>query len=74
MSRHAFYPRVIRTVPSRRRQLFRFLRWLALFMVPVLMAIGAATVISRLSTIDAQLDSAFMQGMTAGQQICPRGA
>lgn len=74
MNRHTFYPGVIPTVPSRRRQLQRFLQWLALFMVLVLMLIGAATVIARLSTIEAQLDSAFMQGMTAGQQVCPRGA
>lgn len=70
MNRHTFYPRVIPTVPSRRRQLMRFLRWLTLFMVGVLMAVGAATAITKLNTIDAQLDNAFFQGLQAGMQIC----
>lgn len=71
MNRHTFYPGVIPTVPSRRRQLLRFLRWLALFMVVLLMTVGAATVIARLRTIDAQLDRAYLQGLQAGMQICP---
>lgn len=70
MNRHTFYPGVIPTVPSRRWQLLRFLRWLALFMVGVLMAVGAATVIARLRTIDAQIDRAYLQGLQAGMQIC----
>ncbi|HQR98354.1 MULTISPECIES: hypothetical protein [unclassified Polaromonas] len=75
MNRHAFYPGVvIPTVPSRRKRLLRFLRWLALFMAVALMVLGAATAIAMLVSIDAQLDSAFMQGMKAGQQMCARGA
>lgn len=74
MNRHTFYPGVIRTVPSRRKQLLRFLRWLTLFTAVALMVLGAATVIAKLATLDSQLDSAFMQGMRAGQQLCARGA
>lgn len=75
MNRHAFYPGVvIPTVPPRRKQLLRFLRWLALFMAVALMVLGAVKVVAILWTLDAQLDSAFMQGMKAGQQMCARGA
>ncbi|MDO8776227.1 MAG: hypothetical protein Q7K57_47470 [Burkholderiaceae bacterium] len=75
MNRHAFYPGVvIPTVPPRRKQLLRFLRWLALFMAVALMVLGAVKVMAILWTLDAQLDSAFMQGMQAGQQMCARGA
>lgn len=79
MSPHTFYPRypryprVIPTVYSRRRKLARFLAWLAAAMLLLAMILGTASVITRLATIDAQLDSAFLQGMTAGQQVCPRG-
>jgi len=75
MNRHSFYPGVvIPTVPPRRKQLQRFLRWLALFMAVALMVLGAVKVMAILWTLDAQLDSAFMQGMQAGQQMCARGA
>jgi len=50
------------------------LRWLALFMAVALMVLGAVKVMAILWTLDAQLDSAFMQGMQAGQQMCARGA
>lgn len=75
MNRHAFYPGVvIPTVPSRRKQLLRFLRWLALFMVAAVMVLGAVKVIAILWTLDAQLDSAFLQGMNAARQLCTGGA
>ncbi|MDP3614432.1 MAG: hypothetical protein Q8R98_21525 [Rubrivivax sp.] len=75
MNRHAFSPGVvIPTVPPRRKQLLRFLRWLALFMAVALMVLGAATAIALLVSMDARLDSAFMQGMKAGQQMCARDA
>lgn len=57
-----------------RRKLAHQLRWLALGAVVVCMALGAVYVIATLSTLDAQLDSAFMQGMKAGAQLCPSGA
>lgn len=71
MSRLNFYPG---SMPTRRRQLLRYVRWLGLGAVVICMALGAAYVIATLSTIDAQLDSAFMQGMKAGSQLCPSGA
>lgn len=75
MTQHRYMPPIAySTVPSRRKQLMRFVRWLALFMVVMLLALAAAAVIVKLGTIDAQLESAFMQGMAAGQQVCPRGA
>lgn len=73
MSKHRFYPTKIHTVQPRSRQFFRFLRWLALFMTVVLMVLGAAVVIVHFWTVEAQLDNAFMQGMSAGYQMCPKG-
>lgn len=73
MKRHAFYPTVIPTVRSRRSAFMRYLRWLVAFSLFALMVIGAMTLIAVLHGREAQLDSAFMQGMVAGSQFCGRG-
>lgn len=73
MSPHTFYPYPMPTAPSRRTRALRFARWLLVFMVLFWMVACTALVIVRLVNVDAQLDSAFLQGMTAGQQLCSRG-
>lgn len=73
MRHHAFYPTAYRTVEPRHFKVLRALRWLLLSCALVLMACMGAMVIVKLVTIDARLDSAFLQGMTAGAQFCPRG-
>lgn len=73
MKRHTFYPSAIPTVRSRQKQAMHFLRWLLLFLLVMLMALGAAAVIAGLYVTNAQLETVFMQGMQAGSQICSRG-
>lgn len=74
MREHAFYPTSIPTVPRRRKQVLRFFRWLVLFLVVALMMFCMVTVIIKLVTLDAELDAAFLQGMTTGAQLCRWGA
>lgn len=37
------------------------------------MIAGTVSLIAKLHATDAQLDNAFLQGMAAGHQLCPRG-
>lgn len=83
MSPHSFYPKVDRITVTHLRAmptvtpwysgLLRFGRWLALFMCILLIIAGTVTTIAGLNLRQAQLDNAFMQGMAAGHQLCPRG-
>lgn len=73
MRQHAVYPTVFPTVRSKRSALMRLLRWVLLLAAIVLMLFGTATLIAILNGREAQLDSAFMQGMTAGHQLCRGG-
>lgn len=73
MKRHTYYPTVFPTVTPLRVKAMRALRWLALAAAIALLALSAAAVIVRLHLTDAQLENVFMQGMTAGAQLCPRG-
>lgn len=74
MNRHAVYPPVITTVTPRRRQLTRLAKNALTAGLLVVMVLGTVKVMAILWTLDAQLDSAFMQGMKAGHQICAREA
>jgi hypothetical protein len=51
--------------------------WLAQVIVAALVVFailtGTLAVIAKMHATDAQLDTAFMQGMAAGHQLCPRG-
>jgi anti-sigma factor RsiW len=73
MSPDRMYPRAIPTVRSRRSQALLLLRWLMLAALVLGMVAMAAGLIVHLMTIEAQLDSVFMQGMKAGYQICRGG-
>jgi hypothetical protein len=73
MNRHAIYPPVLRTVQPRSRYVTRFLKSLLVGCVLALMVVGVIQVIHTLWTLDAKLDSAFMAGMKAGNEICRGG-
>lgn len=73
MNRHASYPYTYPTKTPVSRRVMRWLRWLVLFIALAAVAIGAVLVIARLHVTEAQLDSVFLQGMTAGHQICRGG-
>lgn len=73
MSTHRFYPRAIPVGCARRRQALQLLRWLVLAAIVLGMGALVAALIVHLMTIEAQLDSVFMQGMKAGNQICRGG-
>ena len=51
--------------------------WLAQVMCVALlvfaMLTGTLAIIAKMHATDAQLDTAFMQGMQAGHQLCSRG-
>lgn len=73
MKRHTFYPTAMPTVTRPYIKVLRALRWLLLSIALVCMAALASLVILKLATIDAQLDGAFMQGMSAAAQLCRGG-
>jgi hypothetical protein len=73
MKRHTFYPKTMPTVTRPYIKVLRALRWLLLSIALVCMAALASLVILKLATIDAQLDGAFMQGMSAAAQLCRGG-
>ena len=66
-------PHSFPTAPSRRRQALHWLRWLLLAGAVAGMATVAALTIARLASTQAQIDSAFLQGMQSGAQLCQRG-
>jgi hypothetical protein len=76
MRNHSFYPAYPTAYPTRTpwvKKFTRFLRWFLLFCAAMLLVLATVAVIAKLNTIDAQLDSAFMQGMAAGGRLCRGG-
>lgn len=71
MRPHAFYPTLYPTVRARRSA--RLLRWLVGIVLLTFLIFGTAALIAILNGREAQLDSAFMQGMVAGAQMCKGG-
>ena len=69
--------RAMPTVTPLRVKLARAAIWLAQVMCGALlvfaMIAGTLALIARLHSTEAQLDNAFLQGMAAGHQLCPRG-
>lgn len=68
---------VMPTITPLRVKLARAAMWLAQALCVALlvfaMIAGTLALIAKLHATDAQLDTAFMQGMAAGHQLCPRG-
>ena len=69
--------RAMPTVSPGRSRLLGFgvwmLVWLCLFAGCMLIVLGTVGLTAKLHATQAQLDAAFMQGMQAGHQMCPRG-
>lgn len=69
--------RAMPTVTPLRVKLARAGIWLAQVMCVALlvfaMIAGTLAIIVKMHATDAQLDTAFLQGMAAGHQLCPRG-
>ena len=65
------------TVTPLRVKLARAGIWLAQTLVAALlvfaMITGTLVIMAKMHASEAQLDNAFMQGMQAGHQLCPRG-
>lgn len=69
--------RAMPTVTPLRVKLARAAMWLAqvtcVALLVFAMITGTLALIVKLHATEAQLDTAFLQGMAAGHQLCPRG-
>lgn len=80
MRRNYFDPSTARvlqrmpTVTPLRVRLARAAVWLGTVACVVVMALGVIMLNLNLYQLGDKLDNAFMQGMQAGHQMCPRGA
>ncbi len=65
------------TIRTWRDKLLDAAQWLAQVLCGALLVFamisGTLALIAKLHATDAQLDTAFLQGMAAGHQLCPRG-
>lgn len=64
---------IMHTVTPWQSKLLNAVQWALLALAATCLVLSVVVVIANLKNHEAELDTAFLQGMKAGSQLCPRG-